>query len=262
MHHFQSCKIISKAISIYSWSKGDPRLFVLINRAVLESPYVTAHLPEWIDLIFGYKQTGRAGERALNLYHPFVRCIHNFVFYLILISRWVHFKNTFLQTYFGAIDVNRIEDPVRRSAVQSMIRNYGQVPRQLFPAHPHPRRVFLRTSVATTENGFRLPFHLPLASQLSDISRFVHQLISGLRQEQEDDENRKMDFPHSKVESKIAIVRSLSVDEWDLETRSEVGVAASVLPLTAGTPLDTVRGLKWGDWAGNPRSPVCYAYLR
>ncbi|VUZ56092.1 unnamed protein product, partial [Hymenolepis diminuta] len=222
--------IVVDGVELPPWSKGDPRLFVLINRAVLESPYVTAHLPEWIDLVFGYKQTGRAGERALNLYHPF--------------------------TYFGAIDVNRIEDPVRRSAVQSMIRNYGQVPRQLFPTHPHPRRVCLRTSVATTENGFRLPFHLSLASQLSDISHFVHQLISGLRQEQEDDENGKVDFPHSKIEPKIAIVRSLSVDEWDLETRSEVGVAASVLPLTAGTPLDTVRGLKWGDWAGNPRSPL------
>lgn len=55
-----------------SWAKGDPRLFVLVNRAALESPYVTAHIPEWIDLVFGYKQTGRWGERAVNLYHPFV----------------------------------------------------------------------------------------------------------------------------------------------------------------------------------------------
>ncbi len=39
---------------------------------MLESAYVTAHLPEWIDLIFGYKQTGRQGERSINLYHPFV----------------------------------------------------------------------------------------------------------------------------------------------------------------------------------------------
>ncbi len=61
--------------SVYRWAKGDPRLFVLVNRAVLESAYVTAHLPEWIDLIFGYKQTGRQGERSINLYHPFVSAL-------------------------------------------------------------------------------------------------------------------------------------------------------------------------------------------
>nr|CDS33512.1 lysosomal trafficking regulator [Hymenolepis microstoma] len=226
--------IVVDGVELPPWSKGDPRLFVLINRAVLESPYVTAHLPEWIDLVFGYKQTGRAGERALNLYHPF--------------------------TYFGAIDVDRIGDPVRRSAVQSMIRNYGQVPRQLFPTHPHPRRAYSRTLMAATgESAFHFPFHMPpQASQISGISRFVHQVISGFKREREDDneEGKILIFPHSKVEPKIAIVKSLSVDECELESRSEVGFAASVLPLTAGTPLDTVRGLRWGDWAGNPRSPL------
>ncbi|VDO06693.1 unnamed protein product [Rodentolepis nana] len=221
--------ILVDGVELPPWSKGDPRLFVLINRAVLESPYVTAHLPEWIDLVFGYKQTGRAGERALNLYHPF--------------------------TYFGAIDVDRIEDPVRRNAVQSMIRNYGQVPRQLFPTHPHPRRAYPRTLMATGGSAL----HVPVGSQISGISRFVHQVISGFRREKEDEEEEEgkmLNFPHSKFDPKIASVRSLSVDEWELESRSEVGVATSVLPLTAGTPLDTVRGLRWGDWAGNPRSPL------
>lgn len=34
-----------------------------------ESEYVSTHLHEWIDLIFGYKQRGPAAEEALNIFY-------------------------------------------------------------------------------------------------------------------------------------------------------------------------------------------------
>lgn len=31
---------------------------------------MSAHLHEWVDLIFGYKQTGQAAIDAVNVFHP------------------------------------------------------------------------------------------------------------------------------------------------------------------------------------------------
>uniref|UniRef100_A0A670KCI7 WD repeat and FYVE domain containing 3 n=1 Tax=Podarcis muralis TaxID=64176 RepID=A0A670KCI7_PODMU len=40
------------------WAKGDPREFIRVHREALECDFVSSHLHEWIDLIFGYKQQG------------------------------------------------------------------------------------------------------------------------------------------------------------------------------------------------------------
>ena len=41
----------------------------LSSREALESEFVSSHLNEWIDLIFGFKQRGEEAIKALNVYH-------------------------------------------------------------------------------------------------------------------------------------------------------------------------------------------------
>ncbi|XP_041921908.1 lysosomal-trafficking regulator isoform X3 [Alosa sapidissima] len=92
-------------VNLPPWARNDPRLFVLIHRQALESDQVSQTLCQWIDLVFGLKQKGKAAVHAINVFHP--------------------------ATYFG-MDVSAVEDPVQRRALETMIKTYGQTPRQLF----------------------------------------------------------------------------------------------------------------------------------
>ncbi|EFC42183.1 BEACH domain-containing protein [Naegleria gruberi] len=94
------------------WAK-DEQEFVYKCRLALESDHVSQNLHHWIDLIFGYKQIGEEAVKADNLFY-----------YL---------------TYEGAIDIEKIRDPVQRRGIEIQIREFGQTPRQVFN-HPHPQR--------------------------------------------------------------------------------------------------------------------------
>ncbi|XP_054978013.1 neurobeachin-like protein 1 [Sorex araneus] len=95
------------------WAKSSED-FIYKHRKALESEYVSAHLHEWIDLIFGYKQRGPAAVEALN------------VFYYC--------------SYEGAVDLDALTDEKERKALEGMINNFGQTPCQLLK-EPHPPRL-------------------------------------------------------------------------------------------------------------------------
>lgn len=97
------------------WAK-DAFEFIRLNREALESEYVSEHLNEWIDLIFGYKQRGIEAERAFNLFY------------------YLTYENC-------SIDIDNIEDPLQREATKAQVTHFGQTPSQLFPKDPHPRRL-------------------------------------------------------------------------------------------------------------------------
>jgi len=96
------------------WARGSAEEFVRINRAALESEYVSLHLHAWIDLIFGFKQQGRAALEANNVF--------------------------FHLTYEGAVDIDAIADATLRDSTIAQIEHFGQTPSQLF-TQPHVTRM-------------------------------------------------------------------------------------------------------------------------
>lgn len=96
-------------VALPAWAES-PRDFVRKSAKALECEYVSDHLHEWIDLIFGHKQKGAAAIEADNLYY-----------YL---------------TYEGAVDLDRVTDSRERDALVMQIQEFGQTPKQLF-TRPH-----------------------------------------------------------------------------------------------------------------------------
>ncbi|OCT63836.1 neurobeachin-like protein 1 isoform X1 [Xenopus laevis] len=130
------------------WAKS-PEDFILKHRKALESEFVSAHLHEWIDLIFGYKQRGPAAIEALN------------VFYYC--------------SYEGAVDLDAIANEKERKALEGMINNFGQTPCQLLK-EPHPARlsaeeVYLKQSKLDSAT-------LNLFQNLPDLNSFFIEGIS------------------------------------------------------------------------------------
>ncbi|KAM3397586.1 BEACH domain-containing protein C2 [Capsicum galapagoense] len=116
------------SVRLPPWAKNTVD-FIHKHRMALESEHVSAHLHEWIDLIFGYKQRGKEAIQANNVF-----------FYL---------------TYEGTVDIDKITDPVQQRSMQDQIAYFGQTPSQLLTV-PHMKRMPL-ADVLQLQTIFRNP---------------------------------------------------------------------------------------------------------
>lgn len=74
----RQCGLGVDSVELPPWA-ADARLFTLIHRQALEAPAVTERLPHWIDLVFGYKQTGQAALDAINVFPACVSITRCFI---------------------------------------------------------------------------------------------------------------------------------------------------------------------------------------
>jgi hypothetical protein len=97
-------------VIIPKWSQQNPFMFVYIMTKLLESHATTVTLKNWIDLVFGHKQNGEEGEKAMNIFY-----------YL---------------TYEDFVDLSTVKESDRQG-IETQVVHFGQTPSRLFQK-PHP----------------------------------------------------------------------------------------------------------------------------
>lgn len=120
------------------WAHGSPYEFIYRMREALESPYVSCHLHHWIDLIFGYKQTGKLALQSLNIFPPYS---------------------------YEEIVRDCIDEP----GMTDYVDNMGQTPTQLFKKSHPQRRIVLKKSMSFITDMTLQWVKLPSSTAISHI---------------------------------------------------------------------------------------------
>jgi factor associated with neutral sphingomyelinase activation len=96
------------------WAKNAED-YLMKSRVAFESDFVSSHLHDWIDLIFGYKQSGTQAIISDN------------VFYYL--------------TYQENVNLERVMSRMERAALEVQISEFGQIPVRLFSECHSSRKV-------------------------------------------------------------------------------------------------------------------------
>ncbi|KAJ0819058.1 putative transcription factor WD40-like family [Helianthus annuus] len=147
---------LGDSVRLPPWAEN-PVDFMHKHQMALESEYVSAHLHEWIDLIFGYKQQGKDAISANNVF--------------------------FYVTYEGAVDIDKIQDPVQRRAVEDQVAYFGQTPSRLLTV-PHISKMPI-SKVLHMQTIFRNPqevkeYHVPSADRCNLPASAIHATSNAL----------------------------------------------------------------------------------
>jgi hypothetical protein len=102
-------------VHLPKWTHNNPYVFCAQARRSFEKDAVSNKLNNWIDLIFGYKQKGKAAVEAMNIYFPL--------------------------TYENAINLEKVSDLEEKVSMETQIAHFGQNPAQIIGSLPHPSRI-------------------------------------------------------------------------------------------------------------------------
>lgn len=122
---------ISDSVKLPPWAES-PVDFIRKHKMALESEHVSAHLHEWVDLIFGYlflytkKNYVCLFVFSSSFFHLFIRIVKAAVLMFIYCLNWsktfrykqrgkeaIASNNVFFYiTYEGTVDIDKISDPV------------------------------------------------------------------------------------------------------------------------------------------------------
>ena len=117
------------------WAHNDPLTFIYEHRKLLESEYVSNHLNEWIDLIWGSKSRGKAAFDSFNLFDP-----------NMYDEAW-----DILDQQLENGEITQHDYNSKKSLIEATMANCGQIPPQLFDEN-HPCKTVESNQQQLTES--------------------------------------------------------------------------------------------------------------
>ena len=208
-------------VDLPRWANS-PVDFMIKHRKALESSYVSSHLHEWIDLVFGSKQGGLQAENSYNKFCS------------------ITYEDSYKKLRQKTIDLDTLQGYVEQ------IVHFGQTPMQLFKSS-HPPRVKDMKSLDVYERWKQNPHSIELdwvqgqGHILSVVANSksiwtVKALNNYLHLSRETS-------PDSKTSNKLEGVRDINLCEWEEAVQWKYSFGSSNAVLERGN----LQYCLWGE---------------